>query len=313
MRFVFRTYPTDRQDTSQNGLAQSLAEDADSTLQATPFRGTRMHTSCMKWMVFMTQTSLCSHILHRWPGDNRLCIYRILMIRRSHLPNVIAKYHHNMPPNGRIREGDEQKTQQDTPILAENSQQTSKDGKAKASRSRTGRTSKQKASGLNSGSNSRHGDSSIQPTDKQRPFRNPLSQTFVRNNRPGNNSIHSTATSTRPSYLNNQWRTHSTQQTPPVDTEGLTQALEQLTTQDNSQDTTAPTAGPTKSRWRTAKPRQPPTSNTTTAPISTKTPSHNPDIKPNPRRPTQAATLPQQQRTSQRGRGMAIGFLRIKA
>jgi hypothetical protein len=262
----------------------------------------------------MTQTSLCSHIIHQWPGDSRLRIYRILTRHLYHLPNVRVRNHHNMPPNGPIDEGTTSNISQDTPTLAEESQRAPKDGKAKAPRSRTGRTSKQKASGPSSGSNSRHGDSSIQPPDKQRPFRNPISQTtFARNNRPGNNSIHSTATSTRPSYLNNQWRTLSTQQTPPVDTDGLTQALEQLTTQDNSQDTTVPTAGPTKSRWRTAKPRQQPTNTTTTAPTTTKTPSQNPNIKPNSRQITQAATLPQQQRTSQRKRGMVIGFLAMKA
>jgi hypothetical protein len=262
----------------------------------------------------MTQTSLCLHILHQWPGDNRLRIYRILTRHRYHLPNAIAKYYHNMPPNGPIDEGTNPNTTQDTQTPVENSQRTFKDGKAKVPRSRTGRTSKQNASGPSSGSNSRHGDSSIQPTDKQRPFRNPISHTtFAQNNRPGNNSIHSTATSTQPSYINSQWRTHSTQQTPPVDTDGLIQALEQLTTQDSSQDTTAPTAGPTKSRWRTAKPRQAPTSTTTTASTTTKTPSHNPNIKPTPRQVTQAATLPQQQRTSQRKRGMAIGFLAMKA
>lgn len=259
----------------------------------------------------MTQTSLCLHILRQWPGDNRLRIYRTLTRHHHLLLNIIAKHHHRMPPKGPADEGTIPNTTQDTPTPAEDSQRTTKDGKAKAPRSRTGRTSKQKASGPSSGSNSRHGDSSIQPTDNQRPFRNPLSQTtFARNNRPGNNSIHSMATSTQPSYRNSQWRTHSTQQTPSVDTDGLTQALEQLTTQDNSQDTTVPTAGPTKSRWRTAKPRQPPTSTTTT---TTKTPSHNSDIKPNPRRTTQTATLPQQQRTSQRKRGMAIGFLAMKA
>lgn len=258
----------------------------------------------------MTQTSLCLHILHQWPGDNRTRIYRILTRHHHLLLNIIAKHHHRMPSQGPVDEGTTPNTTQDTPTPAEDPQRTTKDGKAKAPRSRTGRTSKQKASGPSNGSNSRLGDSSIQPTDNQRHFRNPISQTFARNNRPGNNSIHSTATSTQPSYLSNQWRTHSTLQTPPVDTDGLTQALEQLTTQDNSQDTTAPTAGPTKSRWRTAKSRQPPTNTTTT---TTKTLSHNSEIKPNQRQTTQTATLPQQQRTSQRKRGMAIGFLAMKA
>jgi hypothetical protein len=234
-----------------------------------------------------------------------------------HLPNITTKDHHSMPPMGPTGEGDEQDKPQDTQTPVENPQRTSKDGKAKAPRSRTGRVNKQKTTGPSSGSNSRPGDSSTQPTDNPQPFRNPLSQSmWAQSSRSGNNSIHSTATSTRPSYHSNQWRAHSTQQTPPVDTDGLTLALEQLTTQDNSQDTTAPTAGPTKSRWRTAKPRQPPTSNRTIATTTTETPSHNSNIKPNPRRTTQAAqaaTVPQQQRTSQRKRGMAIDFLRMKA
>ena len=262
----------------------------------------------------MRSVLLSSRLVHQWPGDNHLHIYRILTRHHYHLPRTIAKYLHSMPPTGPTGEGDEQNNPHDTQTPAENPQRTSKDGKTRAPRSRTGRTNKQKASGLSSGSNSKVGDSSIQPTDNQRSYRNTLPQTtFARNGRPGNNGIHSTATSTRPSYLNNQWRTHSTQQTPPVDTEGLTQALEQLTTQDNSQETPAPIAVPTKSRWRTARPRQPPTSNTTTAPITTKTPSHNFDMKSNPRQATQAATLPQQTRTSQRKRGMPIDFLRMKA
>lgn len=258
-----------------------------------------------------------SRIVHQWPGDNRLHIYRILTRIHYHLPNITTKDHHSMPPMGPTWEGDEQDKPQDTQTPVENPQRTSKDGKAKAPRSRTGRINKQKTTGPSSGSNSRPGDSSTQPTDNPQPFRNPLSQSiWARSSRPGNNSIHSTATSTRPSYHSNQWRAHSTQQTPPVDTDGLTQALEQLTTQDNSQDTTAPIPGPTKSRWRTAKPRQPPTSNRTIATTTTETPSHNSNIKPNPRRTTQAAqaaTVPQQQRTSQRKRGMAIDFLRMKA
>lgn len=258
-----------------------------------------------------------SRIVHQWPGGNRLHIYRILTRSHSRLPTIIAKHHHNMPPKGPIGDGNEQNKPRGTQTPTENSQRTSKDGKAKASRSRTRRANKQEANGPSSGSNSRPGDSLTQPTDNQQPFRNSLSQSmWARSDRPGNNSIHSTATSTRPSYHSNQWRLHSTQQTPPVDTDGLTQALEQLTTQDNSQDITASTAGPTKSRWRTAKPRQPATSNKTTATTTTETPSHNSDIKPNPRRTTQAAqaaTIPQQHRTSQRKRGMAIEFLRMKA
>lgn len=260
----------------------------------------------------MTHTSLCSCIILQWPRDIHHQIPRILTRNHLHLRQIVARDPHSMPPKGPVGEGNEQnKVPQDTQTSAEIPQRTSKDGKAKAPRSRTGRTNKQKADG-HSASNSRLGDSSTQPTDKQRPFCNQLSQTtFARNSRPGSNSTHSMATSTRPSYLNNQWRTHSTQQTPPVDTEGLTRALEQLTTQDNNQDTGPPTAGPTKSRWRTAKPGQPRTSNT--ASISTRTPSHNSNIKSDPHQTTQAATLPQQTRTSQRKRGMPIDSLRMEA
>ena len=262
----------------------------------------------------MTRTASCLHIVHQWPRDNHFRLYRNLTRHRYHLHKII-KHHHSMPPQGPIEEETEQNLSQKTPILAEYTQQTPKDGKFKMPRSRTGRTSKQKATnGPSSGSNSRHGEPSTQPTHQQQPSREtPSHTTLYRNNRPGSNSIHSTATSTRPSYLNSQWRTHSTQQTPSADTEGLTQALAQLTTRDNSQDTTTPTAGPTKSRWRTAKPRQTTTCTTTTAPTTTKTPSQTADIKPNPRRTTQAATPQHQQRTSQRQRGMTIGFLKLKA
>ena len=260
----------------------------------------------------MTHTSLCSCIILQWPRDIHHQIPRILTRNHFHLHKIIARDHHSMPPKGPIGEGDEQNTPQDIQTPAEIPQRTLKDGKPKAPRSRAGRTNKQKATGPSSGSNSRLGDFSIQPTDNQQPFRNQLSQTtFAQNSRPGSNNIHSMATSTRPSYLNNQWRRHSTQQTPPVDTEGLTQALEQLTTQDNNQATGALTAGPTKSRWRTAKPVQPRTSNT--ASISTRTPSHTSNIKSDPHQTTQAATLPQQTRTSQRKRGMPINSLRMEA
>ena len=260
-----------------------------------------------------TRTVPCLFVVRKWTQDNHLHISRILGRHRCHLHNVIAKHHHSMPPKSPINEESEQNTFQD-PTPADNHHRTSKDGKIKVSRPQTGRNTKQKGSGPSSGSNSSPGDSSILPSNRQQPFRKPPSRTTLhRDNRPGNNSIHSTATSTRPSFLNSQWRTHSTQQTPLADTEGLTQALAQLTTQDNSQDTATSTVGPTKSRWRTAKPRQPPTNTTTTTPLTTKTPFHNPNTESNQRQITTVTdTPPQQQRTSQKKRGMTIGFLKLE-
>lgn len=260
----------------------------------------------------MTRTALCLPVIHQWPRDNHIRIYRILM-RQHHLHSIITKHRHNMPPRSPAEEGIDESKTQDTLISATIHHQTSKDGKAKVSRPHTGRATKQKASGPSSSNiSSNRGDSS-QATNQQQPFRNNLSRhSLHRDNKPGNNSIHSTVTSTQPSYLSNQWRAHSSQQTPPMDTEGLTQALEQLTTQDNSQDTTT-TAGSTKSRWRTVRPRQSPANNTTTAPTATKTPSHKTNTKPNPRQTTQAATLQQQPQASPKKRGMAIGSLSLKA
>lgn len=250
----------------------------------------------------MKPTTPCSHIFRQWTRDNQIPTYRYLT-RNQNLRNSVAKHHYSMPPKDLNQVEPGENNTQDPITPAPDLQHAPKHGKDIMPRPRPARTTEQQGNGPNSSSNSNHGDSSTQATHPRQPSRNTVPKaTSHRNNRPGNNSIHSTATSTRPSFLNSQWRTHITRQTAQADTEGLTQAMEQLTTQDNSKDTTTTTTtGPTKSRWRTAKPKQPLTNHTTTdsAPIATRTRSHNPKINP---------SKPRISQTSPSKRGMKIGF-----
>lgn len=265
----------------------------------------------------MKPTTPYLRTIRQWTRDTQIPTYRYLT-RKHHLRNSIAKHHYSMPPKEPTQEEIKESTTQDTITPAQDPQQVSRRGKDKIPQSRPARTTKQKDSvPSSSNNNSNHGDSSIQATRQPQHFRNTAPKTIThRNNRPGNNSIHSTATSTRLSFLNSQWRTHSTQQTAPTDTEDLTQAMEQLTTQDNSKDAkTTTTTGPTKSRWRTAKPKQSPTNSvmTDSAPVATRTRSHNPNINTSKPRITQTSPSHQTQRPSPSKRGMTIGFPSLRA
>jgi hypothetical protein len=263
----------------------------------------------------MESTARYLHTARQWIRDKNIRTHRS-PTRHQLLHNSITKHHHNMAPNDPKDLETTTETTQETLTPTHNPQQTSNRGNDKA---RPSRTTKQARNGSNS-SNNNHGDPgdpSIQATRQQQPSHVPNSKpTFQRNSRPGSNSIHNTATSTRPSFLNSQWRTHSTQQTTSADTEDLTHAMEQLTTQDNNKDTTATTTGPTASRWRTTRAaKQPPANSTTTdtAPISTRTRSHNPNAKASNPRTTPAAQPQQGLQPSPRQKGMTIGFPSLKA
>lgn len=202
----------------------------------------------------MLATSFRVHIAHQCPGRDQLRKIRFL----THLRDMASNLH-SMPP----KEPTARETGQDSTVTTSN-QAIQSDSRPVKNRTRPSRAStqvKDKDSGASSSSNRRGGFSSLQSTQQSSRSHNPNSTANRRlNNGAGQNSIHSTATSTRPSFLDSQWRTHSTQPssqqvgTPSTtDTEGLTQALQQLTTEDKVQDT-ATTTKPTKSRWRTAKP-----------------------------------------------------------
>ena len=232
----------------------------------------------------MIQTTFRVRLAHQCPGRDQLRTLRSL----THLRDMASNLN-SMPqkePTGR-------ETGQDSTEITRN-QANQSDSRPVKNRSRPSRAStqaKDKDIGASSSSNNSHGTfSSSQSTQHSNRSHNPNSTANRRlNSGAGQNNIHSTATSTRPSFLNSQWRTHSTQAssqeagTPSTtDTEGLTQALQQLTTEDKAQDT-ATTTNPTKSRWRTAKPNSKQetstnqqTSSNNPATTSTKTPSNNP-------------------------------------
>jgi hypothetical protein len=231
----------------------------------------------------MIQTTFRVRLAHQCPGRDQLRTLRSL----THLRDMASNLN-SMPqkePTGR-------ETGQDSTEITRN-QANQSDSRPVKNRSRPSRAStqaKDKDIGASSSNNSHGTFSSSQSTQHSNRSHNPNSTANRRlNSGAGQNNIHSTATSTRPSFLNSQWRTHSTQAssqeagTPSTtDTEGLTQALQQLTTEDKAQDTATAT-NPTKSRWRTAKPNSKQqtstnhqTSSNNPATTSTKTPSNNP-------------------------------------
>lgn len=250
----------------------------------------------MKFTVFRL------YVHYLWHRETHFNNFRSLTRHRT-LHNNAIKHNLSMPPKNPPKEGVEQDTIQDTHKTARDSRRTSQPGQGRVLRPRAGKATQHKD----------NGDSSLPDSQQQQPFHKSNSKPNPPRRRgPGNSSIHSTATSTRPSYRNNQWRSHSSQpqpqQTTPTDTEDLTQALAQLTTQDTSHSTTTITE-PTKSRWRTAKPRQQPSNNATTSKPAnpTKTQSHNSNAKGSQSQTTQTRAK-QASRTPDKTRGMIIGF-----
>ena len=257
----------------------------------------------------MIPTTIRVHITHKCPGRDQLHTTRFL----THLRDMASNLR-NMPPKEPTARETGPDSTEDTKTKA-----TQTDSRPARNRTRSSRASTQaKDSGASSSSNnnnSSRGNSSthMQSTQPSNRLLNPSSTLDRRlNNGAGHNSIHSTATSTRPSYLNSQWRAHGTQpisqQTPSTtDTEGLIQALEQLTTEDKAQETVT-TTKPTKSRWRTAKPTSNQQTSTnqqaSTTPVTTKTPSNKFNPKANPFNIKAQAG----QRQSQRQKGTATGF-----
>lgn len=255
----------------------------------------------------MIPTTARVHIAHQCPGRDQLRTTRFL----THLRDMVSNLH-SMPP----KESTAKETGQDNITVTPDTQITQSDSRPVKNRIRSSRASNQvKDNGASSSSNNSRGNSSTHMQSTQ-PSNRSLNPSSTMNRRlksgAGHNSIHSMATSTRPSYLNSQWRAHSTQvssqQTPPTtDTEGLTQALEQLTTEDKAQETVT-TTKPTKSRWRTAKP----TSNqqasinqqtsSTPATTSTKTSSNS----FNPKAKSFNIKAQADRRRSQRQKGTAI-------
>jgi hypothetical protein len=256
----------------------------------------------------MTLTSLRVHIAHQCPGRDQLRTTRFL----THLRDMASNLH-NVPPKEPIMRDAGQDSTENT-----GTQTPPTGSRPIKNRTRSSRASTQMVDSGASSSN--RGNPSIQSTQPSNRSHNPKSTVSRRlNSGAGHNSIHSTVTSTRPSYLNSQWRAHSTQPsnqqtTSTTDTEGLTQALQQLTTEDNPQDT-ATTTKPTKSRWRTAKPinNQQTSSkqqtSTNPATINTKTPSTTSNPKAKPSNPKSQSDL----RRSQRQKGTATGLHNFEA
>lgn len=240
---------------------------------------------------------------HLWPQGSQLGNLRYLA--RYHIlhNNNILNHQQSMPPKEPSKEQTEQETTQNTRTSAQDAPQISQLGQGRVLRPRAGQPTNHRD----------NGDSSIPASYQQQPFHKLNSKTYPKGkighgNTNGKNSIHSTDTLTRPSFLNSQSRTRSTQQTTPSDTEDLTQALAQLMTQDNSQ-TTASTIEPTKSRWRTAKPKQMQSNNATTNKTAkaTKAPPHNPNAQTSQPRATQTRSK-KHTNPSDKKIGMTIGF-----
>lgn len=247
----------------------------------------------------MNAATLRVHIARQCPGKNQLRTTRSL----THLQDLPISVHNMPPKEPTVKEAGQDSTE--TSDI-----QTSRSGSRISSNKDCPPQASVQTKDSGASSNNHTGNSSTQSTQHFNHSYNPNSTVHRRlNTGVGQNSIHNTATSTRPSYLNSQWRTHSSQQTPPTtDTEDLTQALEKLTTEDKQQDTVT-TTKPTKSRWRTAKPssNQQTSSNPTTT--STKTPPTNFNPKASPFH-IKAQTGP---RWSPRQKGTATGLYSFSA
>lgn len=261
----------------------------------------------------MRSSLLCAYPTKlRWPRIEIRGISQQL-IRHHQLHNT----HHSMSTEQPIEEvsGQESNQTMDTTTQAPRQPLNSKNGKDRTHPSTIVQTSKQtKGSGINGGSKTR--PTTAQATHQPNQPRNSSPHTTqpFRKAIAGHNSIHSTATSIRPSFLDNQWRKPSIQQQTPqtADTEGLTQALGQLTTEDNDQ-ATVPATKATKSRWRTARPhqQQQATQQTTMPKNRSSKPKPNSQIsQPGTTPPISLRTRSQQTpQTSQKQRGMATAFL----